>query len=380
MTRYTVPASVALALAFALPAQAADKIVDGYGVDRAALAAGLPVRSVAMNTTLRPQLGYAMTPSYSVSVTPWGPGVSPATTLGVGLATGLISGALINASIYEDAQHRAMAAFSPIRRAGCELQADTAMHAAIDAAVRRSPWGAGVRSLASSADERSLDSVVKQGEPRHVFAFTSSLSVEMAGLVTTVDVSAYAPQDGGSDWRKRPLWRDLLIVVSDPVSLEPKTQADIDSMVAEERARYAASGGEELIKRVNARGGSADPIDRKAALAEQRLHKKFMDTARQPVWTFEGSRFRRAQLWAENDCARLKSAIAQAGAETGRLLDDLYAQKLPPRLGQDERQPAMEEQFGVRKTVALPGGAYVSRADQGEIDLRFRYDLLPADK
>ena len=73
-----------------------------------------------------------------------------------------------------------------------------------------------------------------------------------------------------------------------------------------------------------------------------------------------------------------EQAIVANAAEVGRLMDALYAQTLPARLGADETA-TLPEPDGVRNAVALPGGAYVSRVGGEGVTLGFRHMLLKAD-
>lgn len=377
MSRW-IAASLApvLALAFAMPSAAAEKDMAGYTPERAALAASLPVHIVALNTRVRPQMGFK---GVDVALPPpgffFGPDISPAQTLGVGLATGLIARGITYGTLYLEARDSARAAFAPIQRAGCDLPVEAPLQQAIAAAVRRSPWGAAATPVLAGADDKALDTLVAGDQPRQVFALTASLSPDLDRLITSVDIAAYAPLDGESGWRGKPLWRDHLIVVSDGLSLRAKTRDDSARMLADEQARYDASGTEALIKRLNAQGGNASKSDRKAARAALELHARNLEDAGSGYWSSQAAQQRRAALWNENACARLHAAIDQAGVEIGGMLDALYAQTLPKRLGLKDKNLSYEPPR--RQIRALSGGVYVSRADAGRVSLSYRTDLLP---
>lgn len=377
MIRTTALATAALALAFATAASAANKDTAGYTAERAALATGLPVHIVALNTKVRPQMGFRYVDVSSATPQIYGPGISPGQAIGAGIAGGLIASAIINGAMYAQAKDRARTAFTPIRQAGCDLRIDAPLQQAVGDALKRSAWGASATPILTATDDAGLAKMVPKDQPRQVFAIGASLSPELTGLITTVDVSAYTPDAGESSWQKKPAWRDQLIVVSDWLDLPVKTQADIDGMVEAEQARYQASGADALIKKVNAQGGSANRADRKIAVDAMKLHKKNMDDARMPSWSPDTERLRRAGLWSENDCRRMHVAVDQAVGEVGRLLDALYAQQLPKRLGLKDNDETAEP-LG-RHIQSLPGGVYVSRADGGSITLGFRDDLLPME-
>lgn len=377
-TRIAAALAAVFAWALAAPATAlaADKDVAGYTPDRAALAASLPVHIVALNTRLRPQMGFkgidvTLPPPGSIR----GPGISPGQSLGFSLTAGLIAQGIAHGTLYLQARDSARAAFAPIQRAGCDLPIDAPLQRAIGAAVRRSPWGAAATPVRVSADDKDLDRLVADEQPRQVFALTASLSPDLDRLITSVDVAAYARLDGESGWRDTPLWRDRLIVVSDGLNLRAKTAADSAQMLADEQARYQASGTEALIKRINAQGGNAGKSDRKTAVAALALHQRNLDDARSGYWSSQQAQQRRAALWNENGCARVHAAIDQAGAEIGGMLDALYAQTLPKRLGFKDTNLSYEPPR--RQIRALPGGVYVSRSDAGRVSLSYRADLLP---
>lgn len=78
--------------------------------------------------------------------------------------------------------------------------------------------------------------------------------------------------------------------------------------------------------------------------------------------------------------ARCDLPVDAAGGELGRMLDELHAQRLPPRLPARHRtEDEPSEPAGERAIRALPGGVYVSRNEGGTTALAYRYRLLPRE-
>lgn len=373
MTRISPLALGALALAFVTTANGAKKDVAGYTAERAALATTLPVHIVALNTKIRPQLGFRHRPIGAETRPPPDPRWAG---LEMAMGGGLLGGAIIAGSHYAWLKRQTRETFAPIQQAGCDLRVDSLLQQSVADAIRRSAWGVSVVPTMAAADDRDLDKLVASDGPRQVFAITASLTPEFDALVTSLEVAAYAPVDDQSSWKSKPAWKDLLIVVSDQVQPAAKTQADIDRMVSEELARFEASGGEALIQRVNAQS-SVDALDRKKAVEAMKLHQKNMREAKTTDWSVDSLKRERATLWSADSCQRMHVAVDQAEDEIGRMLDALYTQQLPPRLGLKDADVAVHASN--RHVHALPGGLFVFSVDGATVPLGFREDLLPLD-
>lgn len=386
MKTLTSLATGALALGWSLSASTAGKGPDGYTPDRAALAASLPVHVVAFNERVLPQLSFERE-DYPNDLVPVY--YTPQFQNPVGLGTGesiLLAGALGNTlgnalakgMHYAVAKTRAQAAYRPLKLAQCDLPVAVPMQALVREAIARSAWGANAAPKPLSLEDGDLDDRIDADQPRQIFLASSSFSPDLTALVTSLDIAAFAPEgDTGRGWRKQPLWRDQLIVVSDPLPpLPDKSAADIERMVADEQARYAASGNEALVRKVNAEGRGASRADRQAAANGQRTHASKLREARQDEWSDNALAERRAQLWSQDQCASLRTAFDQSSAELARMLDALYAQRLPPRLSRRDKA-GEDEVAGERRVRALPGGVYVSRNEGGATELEYRYVLLP---
>lgn len=284
--------------------------------------------------------------------------------------------ALVSAAERRWFREQARKSFAPIRSAKCDIRIDESLPKAVFESVRRSSWGASVPIQTLVGDGRSIDSMVDNAKPRHIFTISSSLAPDFEALITTLEVLAYVQVKGESHWRKEPTWSEEFIVVSDFMEVPSKTQADIDRLVAEEQARYEATGNVEAIRRLNANRGG-DRFERKRALADQRQHESAMEAAKSSNWSQASLKSARAVTWSENDCARMRVAVDQAGSDLGRMLDDLYANRLPSRLGSKD-EPVFDDING-RHPHPLQGGAYVYRVDYDHVPLGYRQDLLKGD-
>lgn len=373
MKRLLPFAAAAFACAFAHAAVAGKEDVAGYTAQRSALAASLPVKIVVLDTRVRPQIGLAH--RAIADEKPRAPDLRAA-ALGAALGGGLLPALAIAGAERQKFHNRARDAFAPIKASGCDLRIDPSLPKAVSDAVRRSAWGASTPIETVFADGRGVDRAIEQGAPRQVVSLSSSLAPDMNALVTTAQIQAYAQTEGASRWQREPVWRDELIVVSDLVEIPSKTQADVDRLAEQERARYQATSNAEKIRKLNAQGGG-DRFDRKLALEAQQQHERNMEEALAGIWPLEVEKRMRADAWSANDCARMREAIDQAGLDLGRMLDALYAQQLPPRL-EREAKPVLDDANG-RHPHPLPGGIYVYRADYDQIPLGYRQDLLRVD-
>lgn len=363
-----------VALGSCTTASAAGQGVDGYGPKYEQVARTLPVYIVAYQPRVAAQMGFIfnepprLMPGYPISPRMYisgGPNGPIAGAIATGLATRI-------------ATLRASSGYEAIKQAKCDLPVDADLQKVVREAVLASPWGTGA-SIESATWRPGRDGgYYLKEQPRQMFVVSSSLSIDLNTLVTSVDIGAYAPGGRSGDcWQEAPLWRDQLIVVSDPLpALGQKTAADIERMVAMERARYASSGTDELVKKVNAAGQEASKSDRQRAVEQSRLHVNNMKDVRKKKWTLNSEAMKRGMLWSENGCERLRAAIGQSHTELARLLEALYSQRLPARLGPGG--PFVPGPVGVRQTVALLDGGYASRSDGAAVPLIFRYNVIPS--
>lgn len=353
----------AMALAVHPGARAADD-TPGYTGTLTDAAAGLPLHIVSTNTGLRPQIAYGYAAVPGVMYTGPYPGMSVGQSIGVNAVGGAIGGALANAMMYAEAKSKARDYFTAIEDAGCALPVAEPMRQAVSTALQATPWSAALQPTLHGIDGGAIKDVLPEDQPRHAFVLSTSLTPDMDVLLTSLTINAHAP-DGENDrrWKRNPRWADRLIVASAGIPVQPKTPADTERMLAEEHARYAASGAAELIAKVNAERHGASRDDRQAAASAVRSHRRRLREARQAAWTPATLARRRAQLWSAEDCAALRIAIDDNARALTGLLVGLYAQTLP---GQGEAPPkdlpARGEvvEVGAREIARLPGGTYLS--------------------
>lgn len=294
-----------------------------------------------------------------------------------------LGAALADAMIYAEAKQRAAAAYAPVVGGRCDLEIAAPLQQTLREAMARAPWGANVQPILIDGDVEDWDKQIPKDRPRQVFSVSASLTPGLGALLTSVDLAAYSPEGegSGSSWQKKPLWQDRFIVVSDVVALPAKSDADRARMAAQEDARYAESGDLAVVAKVAKDIYGAGKSERMRATAADRLHKRNLKLAREADWSLLTEGPRRGELWSQDDCAPMRAAVAAASGELGRMLDDLYAQRLPPRLpAKHKTKDDPPEAPGERKIRALPGGVYVSRNEGGTTPLAYRYHLLPQEK
>lgn len=379
MLKITAIAVGALALLSYADCRAADD-TDGYRPERAAMAAQMPVYIVVLNARVRPQMDYPRMAGATVYVPYDASGMSYGQMAAVGVVGGVLSSVLAEAMIYAEAKQRATAAYAPVLKGRCDLVVDTLLQQTLREAMARAPWGANVQPILIDGSAEDWDKQIPKDRPRQVFTVTSSLTPGLGALLTSLDLAAYSPdgEASGTSWQKKPLWRDQFIVVSDVMVLPAKTDADRARMAAQEDARYAESGDLAVVAKVAKDIYGAGKSERMRATAADRLHKSNLKLAREANWSLLTEGPRRGELWSQDDCAPMRAAVTAGNVELGRMLDDLYAQRLPPRLpSKHKTKDDPPESAGERKTRALPGGVYVSRNEAGTTALAYRYRLLP---
>ena len=379
MLKITAIAAGALALLSYADCRAADD-TDGYRPERAAMAAQMPVYIVVLNARVRPQMDYPRMAGATVYVPYDASGMSYGQMAAVGVVGGVLSSVLAEAMIYAESKQRATAAYAPVLKGRCDLVVDTLLQQTLREAMARAPWGANVQPILIDGSAEDWDKQIPKDRPRQVFTVTSSLTPGLGALLTSLDLAAYSPEGeaSGTSWQKKPLWRDQFIVVSDVMVLPAKTDADRARMAAQEDARYAESGDLAVVAKVAKDIYGAGKSERMRATAADRLHKSNLKLAREANWSLLTEGPRRGELWSQDDCAPMRAAVTAGNVELGRMLDDLYAQRLPPRLpSKHKTKDDPPEPAGERKTRALPGGVYVSRNEAGTTALAYRYRLLP---
>lgn len=360
-------------------------------------AKALPVQVLIMQPRLRPQIRYNFVDTSQAGINAGtslyngGGGIGYGQALGMGLAGGLIAGVIINSAEKATAKQAVREPYELISQTKCDLPLLDSHQAMVAGALERAQW----RTQGEDSEQPSD----KTG-PRYAFVLSTSFAPDFSALMTTIDTAGYAPDASGKVGRK-PTWQDSLVVVSDGLWLAPKTQADIDQMLAAERERYASSGADALIVRVNAAGGNATQQDRRRARLMAKQHAQNMAEARDAGWSDSSTAMQRAMLWSQNDCALLEKTLRSNLEHADGMIQALLRNALPAALDAtadpvaavviDHADPATldrpisvgapeaavtEGSAPVRVIEPLPGGVYVSRLPAENIILGYRYTVL----
>lgn len=385
--KYLLPGALLCAL---FPATSVDaKELRSLQVTDTEVARALPVQVAVLQERLRPQFRYNYLDTSQVGVSAGnslynGGGISYGQAMGIGLAGGLIAGAIINGAKKSTAKRAVRDPYELISQAGCDLPLTDSHKAMVDNALRRADWhGPGGDSRPATA---------KEG-PRYVFTLSTSLSSDFSAMMTTVEASAYTPDASGKAGRKA-TWEDTLVVVSDGLWLDVKSQDDIDRMVAAEKQRYTASGANALIEKVNAGGGNAPRGDRKRAELVAKQHAENMADARAEGWSDTSTAMRRAALWSENDCALMDKTLRSNLEHASAMIQALLQHSLPaaaeagiaPDSPEAPSTTDMAISVGVPEGVTVPApmrvidpiraGFYVSHLSMENINLGYRHMVL----
>ena len=358
----------------------------------------LPMQVLVVQPRLRPQIRYNYVDTAQAGVSAGdnlynGGGIGYGQAMGAGLVGGLIAGAIINGAEKAAAKQAVSAPYQMILQAKCDLPLVDSHQAMVASALQHAEW--------RKQGEDSTQTAAKAG-PRYVFTMSTSFSPDFSALMTTIDAAGYAPDATGKVGRK-PTWHDSLVVVSDGLWLAPKTQADIDQMLAAEKQRYAASGADALIDKVNAAGANASRQDRKRASLMAKQHAENMAEARDAGWSDASTAMQRAMLWSQSDCALLEKTVRSNLEHAGGMIQALLGHSLPARL-ETQAQPvkpvaavvnrpdpsaldlpisvgvpegsAVVESAPVRVIESMAGGVYVSHLSAENITLGYRYTVL----
>ncbi|KRD31368.1 hypothetical protein ASE35_15280 [Lysobacter sp. Root916] len=372
------------AFAACSPALANDDAQHGFTEEQTRLAASLPVYVIPQHPRLRPQMFITSVSgphassmghigNFTITGFPPAEAASLSALVGAGAGAQVLSAAVI----MEQGRGRAQRNFDAVQQARCDLPVDDLQRAVVDS-IRRSSWGATTNAKTDFFVDGSLDRkrLPPKDEPRLVFVVGAGFSVDFAHLMTTVDVLAYAPEGSGSAWKRESRWLYSFVAVSDPIQLDAKTTADIDAMTRAEYSRYALTGNEALVRKVNNAGFYAEKTERRKATVAATMHKQNLKVSAETEWSPDARGLRSSQLWAENDCARTRDALVRNTEEISRMLGALYAQKLPLEKAPAEATQAATSS-GQRYIYALPGGLYVSRNEKLAVDLANRHYLMP---
>lgn len=361
--------TVVLALTLHAAAAHASSEKPGYTPERQASAATLPMHIVVEQTKVRPQIAYGYTTVPYPTQTY--PGMSFGQGLGVNLAGGLIASAIINGAEYAKAKNFARGPYGLMVDAKCDLPVDQVIPARVDSAIRTT-WSQATPQVHVLAEDAKLKDVVDTKLPRYVFRVSTSLAPDFSALITTVEAAAYPANATTGKTGFEPAWQNTVIVVSDKLALAPKTQADIEAMVAAENARYAALNINALIAQANAEGPSSRA--RKQVVEAQNDNRARLKEARRPVWSPASEAQMRARMWSADQCQALVAAIDANATEAGAALSALFTGAVKPQVA--DAEPANAEAAGQRRLEAMAGGFIVSHRIGDNVGLGFRESIL----
>lgn len=413
---YRLVAAVAL-LCASQASVAGEKPQAGFDAQAASALNGLPVEVVVLNEHLRAQIAYQYV-SVDAGYTQYSqmPGLTMGQSVGAGVAGGVIASLIINASMKADAEHNVQPASDTLIAGQCNLSDNDNLLRAIDDGIRSTAWGATAAiNHHVLTGKQGLDDAVPDVAPRYVFGVSYSLSPDFSAVETTVNATAYSAALPGAPkhWQKDPAWFDQLVVVSNRLTIAPKSAEDSARAIAAENARYAQTNAQELI--TEALAGDFGARNKAAVLARQ--HDSFMREAKETKWSPRTEAARRSELWSENQCARLKSALQANNDDLKRMLARLFAGQMPAvaaapetrtapaamvvaantdaapaavavtattdattDAGSDATTPPEAATEDARDVFAAPGNLYVLRRAVDIVPLEFRYSWLPEPK
>lgn len=386
ITRIAVTSFMALSLAWS--AVAAEKSPRGYVASDLASAQASALFIVSSQAVVRPQVAYNPMPSPIVTSGSNYPGLSNLGTMGVDVASGLVAGALLNAAAREEAMSQATRNWAWLRTGQCTTDADAPMRAALQQALLQ----AGITNTAQNAvlETRDLDEVVTSTGQRLVILHSTSFTPELSSVQTTLQVSAWAPSAQARRSQEKPVWQNILVVSSAPMSLPAKTEQDKAVLLAALDQAYADSGNQARVLRVNAAKHNADPNERRVAVTALREHTALVRYARQQNWTGGIDAMRRALFWGDDHCALVDQAVQDNATEAGRLLQVMFAEQLPAEgevvsapavvaQSQDQQQGMIYPRSEPRELEALKG-YHLSRLAGTLVSTAFSYRVLEAEE
>lgn len=296
---------------------------------------GAPLHLVVLNDRVRmqvPYVGPAGVPQVVSNTIPAGP-----------LLAGNLIGGLVVAGIehqrLKEARETIQPAYDLLRTQSCLLDGSTVFMDALQPVAQGAAQPAVARQVLATG--KTLDDVVSAKDERHMLLISYALTPDLEYLLTTVQVM-YAPQ--GEDKKdSRVSWDGQITVASPAAPLADKTPEDIDRLVKETNARWAASGGDALVDAANRGDRSA----RREVVTRYRAHQDLLKQARSPEWSLPHAAIERARTWVAEDCAALHRAVQANADAAASLLPRLYAQDLQalPKPGFWKLPPITEESW-----------------------------------
>ncbi len=356
----------------------------GYTPTRAANVIALPIHVGIVPDRIRPQIAFQYTsvaaPAYSGPY----PGMSVGQSIGANAVGGALGSAIANGILLAEAKDFARQAFAGVTAAGCDLPYGERLAVQLTEDLQAA-WPQAQIQVHMLKPDQTIADIVGKRTPRYEVLASVSLATDFSALIASVDASAYVPDGDNARAERKPTWQNTLIAVSDRLVLAPKTQADIDRMVAEEDARHAALNLGPLISRLNKEGLTRDNGDERRFVVDSLAqHKRALKEARRDKWTPQSEAMRRGSLLSESDCAGMRTALDQVLGESHALVQAMTGGALPEPLEvvTTKRSAFVKvtelvgETPGERAIVGLPDGSYVSRRGGDSVNTAFRYALL----
>ena len=270
-----------------------------------------------------------------------------ATSLG-----GALGMAIVDAQIKSEAKHFAESHVQPLRVALQGFDADAALSDSLRQALAGQPALFGHYALQGGR------TAPVAAAPGMLVETSYSMTADFSAVQVIATVSIHASGDAGG----QPVYRNVLVYQSPRLSIPPKTPADIEQMVAQENARYAALDIDAQIQRANDALAKHDPEVgrlRDKITEEQFRHRQNLAAARFAIWGPDIQASRLCLLWAKDDGAALKAALRASGAEIAHMLQlDLAGQAVDA----NATSPRTVFQDGTRSIEYLRGGRMISLA------------------
>lgn len=356
----------------------------GYTPARATEVAALPIHVGIVPDRIRPQVAFQYVSVAGPNYVGAYPGMSVGQSIGANAVGGALASAIVNASLREQAENFARQAFGSVANAGCDLPYGERLAAQLTQDLQAA-WPQAQIQVHMLKPDQSIADIVGKRTPRYEVLASVSLATDFSALVASVDASAYIPDGDDARAERKPAWHNTLIAVSDRLALAPKTQADIDRMIADENARYAALNLGPLIRRLNQEGLTGkNGSERRYVVDSLAQHNRALKEAKRDEWTPQSETMRRGSLLSESDCAGMRSALDQVLSESHALVQAMTGGALPTplevvttkRSAFVKTTQLIGETPGERAIVGLPDGSYVSRRGGDGVETGFRYALL----
>lgn len=204
--------------------------------------------------------------------------------------------------------------------------AAAALRAAVSDGLARSGLSSGEIVQRGPESAASPDLLSGCPEPDECLLLDTRWGITRDGTRVEVQVGlalwSKALRKPGRKVRRLPDFTNHLLYRSAPLALaEAKTDADRDALLASAKVMYEKAGIAALVARANASRDSDATAARRDAVPLLRAHGRRQRDARAGKWNDDARARRSAQLWGEDDGARLRAALDEASVEIARLIE-----------------------------------------------------------